>query len=100
MVTGRVLSNKGYVEIRGKKAPIVGRVCMDQFMVDVSDIPGITPGDEVILIGYPGGVAPDSEEMATMLGSITHEVTCQITRRIPRVYTKNGEPVTVKDYLT
>jgi len=96
----RVLSNKGYVEIKGKRAPIVGRVCMDQFMVDVSEIDDVVVGDEAILIGYPGGVAPDGEELASMLGSITHEVTCQITRRVPRVYTRSGEPVTVKDYLS
>lgn len=96
----RALSNKGYVEVKGRRAPIVGRVCMDQFMVDVTDIPGVKVGDEVVLIGYPGGVAPDGEQMATLLNTITHEVTCQITRRIPRVYTRNGEPVTVKNYLT
>ena len=95
----RILSNKGYVEINGKRAPIVGRVCMDQVMVDVSDIDDVMVGDEAILIGYPGGVAPDGEEMALMLDSITHEVTCQITRRVPRVYTLGGKPVTVKDYL-
>jgi len=96
----RVLSNKGYVEIRGKCAPIVGRVCMDQFMVDVSEIDDVVVGDEAVLIGYPGGVAPDGEEMASMLDSITHEVTCQITRRVPRVYTRGGESVAVKDYLS
>jgi len=95
----RVLSNKSYVEIKGKRAPLVGRICMDQFMVDVSDIDGVDVGDEVVLIGYPDGVAPDGEELAAMLGSITHEVTCQITRRVPRVYTRSGKPVSVKDYL-
>ena len=95
----RILSNKGYVEINGNRAPIVGRVCMDQFMVDVSDIDDVMVGDEAILIGYPGGVAPDGEEMASMLGSITHEVTCQITRRVPRVYILGGEPVALKNYL-
>jgi alanine racemase len=96
----RALSNKGYVEIHGQKASIVGRVCMDQLMVDISGIPEASVGDEAILIGYPGGVAPDGEEMASLLDTITHEVTCQITRRVPRVYTRNGEPVTVKNYLT
>ncbi|TRO54686.1 alanine racemase [Candidatus Bathyarchaeota archaeon] len=95
----RSLSNKGYVEINGERAPIVGRVCMDQFMADVTGIDAEV-GDEAILIGYPGGVAPDGEEMASMLGTITHEVTCQITRRVPRVYTRGGEPVAVKNYLT
>ncbi|TRO51955.1 alanine racemase [Candidatus Bathyarchaeota archaeon] len=95
----RSLSNKGYVEINGERTLIVGRVCMDQFMVDVTGIDAEV-GDEAILIGYPGGVAPDGEEMATMLGTITHEVTCQITRRVPRVYTRGGEPVAAKNYLT
>ena len=73
---------------------------MDQFMVDVTDIPEVNVGDEAILIGYPGGEAPDGETMATLLDTITHEVTCQITRRVPRVYTRNGKPVAVKNYLT
>ena len=96
----RSLSNKGYVEIRGQRAPIVGRVCMDQFMVDVTDIPDVEAGDHVTLMGYPGGVAPDGEKMAELMGTITHEVTCQITRRVPRVYTSNGALVEVKNYLT
>ena len=96
----RALSNKGYVEIHGQKASIIGRVCMDQSMVDVTRIPEARVGDEAILIGYPGGVAPDGEEMASLLDTITHEVTCQITRRVPRIYTRNGEPVTIKNYLT
>jgi len=95
----RVLTNKGYVGIRGERAPIVGRVCMDQCMVDVTEVPGAGIGDEVTLIGLPGGAAPDGEEMAKLMGTITHEVTCQITRRVPRVYTRNGEIVAVKNYL-
>jgi len=95
----RSLTNKGYLGIGDSKAPIVGRVCMDQFMVDVTDIPGARIGDEVSLMGMPGGVAPDGEEMARLMDTITHEVTCQITRRVPRVYTRNGEIVAVKNYL-
>ena len=95
----RVLTNKGYVGIRGGRASIVGRVCMDQCMVDVTEVPGAKIGDEVTLIGLPGGAAPDGEEMAKLMGTITHEVTCQITRRVPRVYTRNGEIVAVKNYL-
>jgi len=96
----RSLSNRGYVEVKGRKAPIIGRVCMDQFMVDVSEIPDVKQGDEVVLIGLPGGVAPNGEEMAHMLDTIPHEVTCQITRRVPRVYTRGGKPTAVHDYLT
>lgn len=96
----RALTNKGYVGIDGVKASIVGRVCMDQCMLDVTHIQGAKIGDEVTLMGMPGGVAPDGEEMAKLLDTITHEVTCQITRRVPRVYTRNGQMVAVKNYLT
>ncbi len=96
----RSLSNRGYVEIHGQRAPVVGRVCMDQFMVNVTEIPDVKVGDEAILLGYLGGAAPDGEKMAELMGTITHEVTCQITRRVPRVYTRNGEPVEIKNYLT
>jgi alanine racemase len=96
----RSLSNKGYVEILGKKAPIIGRVCMDQFMVDVTGIPDVDVGEEVILIGYPGGVAPDGEKMALLMDTITHEVTCQITKRVPRIYTRSSEPIIVGEGLS
>ena len=96
----RSLSSKGWVEIAGKKAKVVGRVCMDQFMVDVTDVPEVKQGDLATLIGYPSGIAPDGEEMATLLNTITHEVTCQLTKRVPRVYTRRGEPVEAWNYLT
>ncbi len=95
----RALTNRGYVGIRGVRAPIVGRVCMDQCMIDVTGVSEARMGDEVTLIGLPGGTAPDGEEMAGLLDTITHEVTCQITRRIPRVYMRNGKVVAVKNYL-
>ena len=96
----RALTNKGYVGIDGVKASIVGRVCMDQCMLDVTHIQDASIGDEVTLMGMPGGAAPDGEEMAKLLDTITHEVTCQITRRVPRVYTRNGKMIAVKNYLT
>ncbi len=95
----RALTNRGYVGIRGVRAPIVRRVCMDQCMIDVTGVSEARMGDEVTLIGLPGGTAPDGEEMAGLLDTITHEVTCQITRRIPRVYMRNGKVVAVKNYL-
>ncbi len=95
----RGLTHKGYVGIKGKKAPLVGRVCMDQCMIDVTDVQGVGIGEEVTLMGMPGGVAPDGEEMASLLGTITHEVTCQVSRRIPRVYVRDGGIVSVKNYL-
>ena len=66
----RLLSNKGYVLINGKRAPIIGRVCMDQFMVDVSDLPGVKMGSEVILIGESGKEKLTADDMAEMIGTI------------------------------
>ena len=77
----RLLSNRGYVLIGGKKAPIVGRVCMDQLCVDVSDIPEAKMGDEVILFGKELPV----EELADVCGTINYEIVCGISPRVPRV---------------
>ena len=96
----RRLTNVGYVSVRGEKADIVGRVCMDQCMVDVSNVPEVEMGDEVTLMGLPGGTAPDGEAMAKILGTITNDVVCMPTRRIPRVYLKNDEIVSIKNYLS
>ena len=96
----RLLSNKGYVGVRGDKANIVGRVCMDQCMIDVTGIPEAEIGDEVTLLGLPGGAAPDGEELAEMIGTIQNDVICMPSRRIPRIYTRDGKLVSVKNYLT
>lgn len=82
----RMLSNNGYVICRGKKLPIIGKVCMDQFMVDASELPDMQPGDEVILLGTADGVSITVSEMAQHWGTIEHEVTCSIASRVPRVY--------------
>ena len=95
----RVLSNKGSVLIKGKRAPITGRVCMDQFMVDVTDIEGVRAGDEVVLIGEQGGDRITMEEMGDLSGRFNYELACDINRRVPRVYTKNGAVAGVVDYL-
>ncbi len=75
----------GEVLIRGKRAPIVGRVCMDYTMVDVTHIPGVRPGDEVVLIGRQGDEEITVEEVAERLGTIAYEVVCQILARVPRL---------------
>ncbi len=82
----RALSNKGYVLVAGKKAPIVGRVCMDQFMVDITDIPDAKANDEVVLIGKSGDETLTADDMAQMLGSIGYEVICDVGKRVQRVY--------------
>ncbi len=85
----RSLSNKGYVLIRGKKAPICGRVCMDQFMVDVTDIPEAKEGDAVTLLGRDGDACITLEELGRLSGRFNYEFACLITPRVPRVYFKN-----------
>ncbi|MHB1319294.1 MAG: alanine racemase, partial [Anaerolineae bacterium] len=74
-----------YVLIRGHRAPLVGRVCMDQAMVDVTDIPGTHQGDEVVLIGAQGGETLSAEAVAAQLGTINYEVVSEILARVPRV---------------
>ena len=87
----RLLSNCGEVIIRGMKAPIVGRVCMDQFMVDVSHIPGVKPGDTVTIFGTDGSETITADEVAAKAQTIGYELICGIAPRVPRVYLKNGE---------
>ena len=95
----RSLSNKGYVLIRGKKAPILGRVCMDQFMVDVTDIEGVSIMDQVTLVGTDGDKNITVEEAADLAGSFNYEFVCGIGKRVPRVYFQDGKAKEAVDYL-
>ena len=87
----RALSSKGYVLVRGQKAPIVGRVCMDQMMVDVTDIENVTRADIVTLIGKDGDAEITVEEIAALAGTFNYEFVCDLGKRIPRSYYLNGE---------
>lgn len=89
----RSLSNKGYVLIRGKQAPILGRVCMDQFMVDVTAIPEACEGDEVTLIGTDGGEEITMEQLGELSGRFNYELACDLGQRIPRVYLRKDAAV-------
>ena len=95
----RALSNNGKVIINGHFANIVGRVCMDQCMVDVTDIPNVKVSDEVILLGEQGDLKYNADDMAKDLGTINYEVLCMIKQRIPRVYIRNGRVQNVRNYL-
>ncbi|WP_173472265.1 alanine racemase [Eubacterium ruminantium] len=95
----RAQSGIGRVIIRGKYAPILGRVCMDQFMVDVSDIPEASLRDEVILFGTDGDKSISVEEVAEPANSFNYELVCNVARRVPRVYFKNGRKVKEINYL-
>lgn len=81
----------GYVLIRGRKAPIAGKVCMDQCMVDVTDIPEAQQGDEVLLFGEKDGASIDVDKVALVSGTVRDEVITRISRRVPRVYIKHGK---------
>lgn len=95
----RGLSSVGRVIINGEYAPIVGRVCMDMFMVDVTDITDVKNGDQVILIGRDGNKAITVEEIAKHRGTINYEIICQLGKRIPRVYIKEGKVIETVDYF-
>lgn len=82
----RLLSNKGKVIINGCYAPIVGRVCMDQFMVDVSDIDSVEAGSKVILLGTDGECSITAEDIGDISGRFNYELVCDITQRVPRIY--------------
>jgi alanine racemase len=85
----RLLSNRGEVLVRGRRAPIVGRVCMDQLMIDVGRIPGVQQGDEVVLLGSQGDETITVDELAGHMGTINYEVLCLISERVPRIYKTN-----------
>lgn len=89
----RLLSNKAYVLINGQKAPIRGRVCMDQFMVDITDIPDLRVGDEVVLIGNQGKNSITATDLACLIGTINYEILTNISLRVPRKYISSSRGV-------
>ncbi len=95
----RCLSSKFYVLINGKKAPILGRVCMDQFMVDITDIPGVGVGDDVVLLGKSGAETITAEALAEASQSFNYEQLCDISQRVSRVYYEGDREVERINYL-
>ena len=96
----RALSNKGRVLIGSQSWPIIGRICMDQLMVDVTDAEyEIKQGDEVVLVGSQGSESIPVEEVAAINNSFNYEFVCDINRRVPRVYYRDGEVVDIVNYL-
>ena len=95
----RSLSGRFYVLIRGQRAPILGRICMDQLMVDVTGIPGVEVGDRVVLIGRDGEEVITMEEIAAAADTFNYEFVCGISRRVPRFYRQDGEIVHQVHYL-
>ena len=95
----RSLSGKGRVLIRGQQAPVLGRICMDQFMVDVTHIPGVRAGDMVTLIGSDGGNGITMEDLGELSGRFNYELACDIGKRVPRRFWKDGQVVAEQDYF-
>lgn len=95
----RCLSNLGKVIVNGKYASIIGRVCMDQFMIDVTDIPDVRVGDTVTLVGRDGNAVLTMEEVSLLAHSFNYELPCRVSRRVPRVYIKNGKEIKTVNYL-
>lgn len=93
----RELSNRGYVLIHGKRAAVLGRICMDQFMVDISDIPKAAVGDRAVLLGSEGGETIGAEELEVLSGRFPHELFCCFGKRVPRVYREHGRIVACSD---
>lgn len=94
----RRLSNVGRVLIKGKSAPIIGRICMDQFMIDITDIDNVKVGDMVTLIGRDGEGLISVEELADLVGSFNYEFVCDIGKRIPREFYRQGQRIGTLDY--
>jgi alanine racemase len=82
----RLLSGRGEVLVRGRRAPIIGRVCMDWTMIELTDIPEAAIGDEVVVLGRQGEEEIRAEEMADRIGTISYEIFCNFSPRVPRVY--------------
>lgn len=95
----RLLSGKAKVIINGKLVPVVGRICMDQCMIDVTDAGKVKVGDEVIILGSEGDLKFNADNMAEAMGTINYEILCMIKQRIPRVYKENGKVINVRNYI-
>lgn len=95
----RAYSKGGKVLVRGEYAPIVGRICMDQFMVDVTDIDGVEVNDEVVLMGKQGDKEITADFIASVLDTINYEVFCTLSKRVPRQYIQNGKIVKTIKYV-
>lgn len=95
----RLLSGKAKVIINGKFAKVVGSICMDQCMIDVTDVGEVKVGDEVILIGEHGDLKITADDIAEIMGTINYEIICMLKQRVPRVYIENGEVTKIRNYI-
>lgn len=95
----RLLFEKSFVIANGNPAPVAGRICMDQCMIDITDCGEVHVGDEVIVMGERNGISNNADDIAKRLGTISYEVLCMVSKRVPRIYTKDGSVIKVKNYV-
>ena len=95
----RILTGKAEVFIDGQRAKVVGKICMDQCMIDVTHIKDVKIGDEIVIFGYGKDEYPSIDEIGEKIGIINYEVVCTVGRRVPRVYMSNGEIISIENYL-
>jgi alanine racemase len=95
----RLLFNKGKVIVKGCFAPIVGRICMDMCMIDITGIDGLKLGDEVIIMGEDEEIIYNADEIAKHIGTINYEIICAVSKRVPRVYIKENKVVEIRNYI-
>lgn len=92
----RKCSNKARVIVKGQYAPVIGNVCMDQLMIDVTHIPDVRIGDDVVIMGQESGLCVSAEELAEIQDTINYEIVCNVGKRVPRVFIRNGEIINTK----
>lgn len=95
----RELSNKGKVIVNNTLVPVIGRVCMDQLMIDITNVDNVSVGDDVILLGEGEGVKYNADDMAEDCNTINYEIICMIKGRVPRVYLRDGNIVDIRNYI-
>lgn len=95
----RAFSNKACMLVRGRRAPVIGNICMDQAVLDVTDIEGVQPGDIATVFGRDGDAFLSLDELASIAQTIHYELVCLISRRVPRIYYRGGNAVHVTDYI-
>jgi alanine racemase len=95
----RMLTGKVSALIQGQRAPVVGRICMDQCMLNVTGVENVLLEDEVVILGKQGNEQITAEELADLLGTINYEITCMISHRVPRVYIRDGQVVSTVNPL-
>lgn len=95
----RLLYGKAFVIVNGVQAPVVGRICMDQCMIDITECGDVHVGDEVIVMGEADGISNNADDIAKRLGTISYEILCMVSKRVPRVYMENGKIKKIKNYV-